>query len=382
MNILFVNEYAGFVGGVEQNIALTVKALTQRGHECSLVYARKGKRYQEYQALFKETKALLGHRELGSYLTNLSPEVVYLHRLDSVEPFLNRSFHTVRMVHDHDLCCPRRHKYRVFGNDPCESKAGWRCWLDLAFLERRDGQVSFKNLFAHTRELKRHRQIDQLLVGSRSMQQELVKNGFDESKVAILSPAVPPTSFGDSECNGPNILFVGQMIKGKGPDLLLRAVSKLECDFHLTMVGDGNWIPQLREQAINLGLESRVTWTGWVTPQQLEQHYQKARVVAVPSRWPEPFGMVGLEAMQRAKPVVGFAVGGIPDWLVDNENGFLVQPPSIGSFSGRLAQLLQDPQLARRMGQRGLEKVSRDFAFDSYIDQLEVTLSQWKGAVV
>ena len=125
----------------------------------------------------------------------------------------------------------------------------------------------------------------------------------------------------------------------------------------------------------DLGLEDRVTWAGWVSPEKLDEYYREARVVAVPSRWPEPFGMVGLEAMQRAKPVVGFAVGGIPDWLNDGVNGFLIDPPSVGKFAVRLDTLLRDEQMAWEMGLQGLRKAGRDFSFQSYVERLESVLS-------
>ena len=165
------------------------------------------------------------------------------------------------------------------------------------------------------------------------------------------------------------------MIKGKGPDLLLQAAAKIESAFHLTMVGEGNWLPELQQIACRLGIEDRVTWTGWVTPEELDEHYREARVVAVPSRWPEPFGMVGLEAMQRAKPVVGFAVGGIPDWLADGVNGFLIDPPSVANLALKLETLLLDKQMAWEMGLQGLRKVGQDFCFESHVERLEAVLS-------
>lgn len=370
MKILFVNEYAGFVGGVEQNIALTVKALAERGHRCHLAYRKRGKDWSRYNELFEEV-----HDQDSLRLKSLDPDVVYLHRVESVQPFVGQPFHTVRMVHDHDLCCPRRHKYHAFTNRICQSKAGWRCWLDLAFLEKTNNGVGLKSLFAHQRELKRNSELDKLLVGSRSMHSELLQNGFRDSQVEIVPPAVPPASWPTRPTESPNILFVGQMIKGKGPDLLLRAAAKIESPFHLTMVGEGNWVPELQQMTRDLGLEDRVTWAGWVSPEKLDEYYREARVVAVPSRWPEPFGMVGLEAMQRAKPVVGFAVGGIPDWLNDGVNGFLIDPPSVGKFAVRLDTLLRDEQMAWEMGLQGLRKAGRDFSFQSYVERLESVLS-------
>jgi glycosyltransferase involved in cell wall biosynthesis len=375
MNILFVNEYAGFVGGVEQNIALTARALKERGHTCHLLFSRSARDIEAYLELFQSSSPSLGTPGADGYIDSLKPDVVYLHRVDSVVRFLNKPYRSVRMVHDHDLCCPRRHKYHAFTAKVCGSRAGWRCWLDLAFVEKREGKLAWKSLPAHLKNLRQNRQLNHLLVGSESMQEELFQNGFDRDKVQVLAPAVPSRDNPAELSRTANeILYVGQMIRGKGPDLLLRAVAGLKEEYHLTMVGQGNWLPYLKQLARDLGVASRVTWSGWLKPEELQERYRRARLVAVPSRWPEPFGMVGLEAMQQARPVVAFAVGGIPDWLEHRVNGLLVTPPSVAKFGESIERLLKDESLARDMGLRGLRKVRSEFSFSGYIEQLENAL--------
>ena len=372
MNIAFVNEFAGYVGGVEQNIAHCARALRQRGHRCSLVYQKQTYQALEYLKLFDTV-----HQGFEA-LECVRADAFYLHRVESVAPFLALPQPLIRMVHDHDLCCPRRHKYDSFRHRPCHHAAGWRCWLDLAFVEKRGHRFRFKNLLSHRRELHRNQKLDRLLVASRSMQQELLMNGFPESQLSVLPPTVPvselsPTIPAPSE---PIILYVGQMIRGKGPDLLLRSLARLEQPFRAVMVGRGNYLDSLRNLSAQLGLEGKVEWKGWVAPEKLDQLYRQARLVAVPSRWPEPFGMVGLEAMRRARPVVAYAVGGIPDWLQHGVSGFLIKPPSIQEFSQALDLLLGNPELATHMGREGLELARTQFDFDNYITNLEGLLER------
>ena len=103
MNILFVNEFAGYVGGVEQNIALTAEALSKRGHKCHLLYSKRAKDAEEYLRLFHSTSPELDRPKGEDYVRRLVLHVAYLHRVPSVTRFLNKPFRTVRMVHDHDL---------------------------------------------------------------------------------------------------------------------------------------------------------------------------------------------------------------------------------------------------------------------------------------
>ena len=255
MKILFVNEKCGYFGGVEQNIADTAGGLNSRGHDCYLAYGEiSAKDPEPYQALFQETfpcREIAPVREtaaqrLEDILDRVSPNVVYLHKLPELKPFMHL-FHkvrTVRMVHDHDLCCPRRHKYFMFNGRVCRHKLDGRCWLDGAFIARDPSSRSgfaFVNIARKREEMRRNYRLDGLLVGSRFMREELLQNGFPEEKVFILPPVIRMENhFPSPVPEDPRILYVGQLIRGKGVDLLLRALKRLTCRFRATIVGTGN----------------------------------------------------------------------------------------------------------------------------------------------
>ena len=115
MRLLFINEYAGYFGGVEQNIAHTCRALRSRGHSVYLAYrAATEKNFLEYSQLFTQ---IFPCKELGApegeslvcLIQDIQPDSVYVHRVESIEPFLGLDQKVTRMIPDHDLCCPRRH---------------------------------------------------------------------------------------------------------------------------------------------------------------------------------------------------------------------------------------------------------------------------------
>lgn len=391
MRILFVNTYCGKFGGVEQNIADVVSGLRERGHYCVLVYATETERgAQAYKQLFDGTiqtdqgDALTA--TLGSQIAASFWDAIYIHKLESVEPLLplKGSARLVRMIHDHDECCPRHHKYFTFSTRVCTHPVGWRCWADLAFVERdrsRSPGVRWRSLAHHKHELEMNREVfDQFLVGSRFMRDELTMNGIDPDRIRRLAPCVRlPERTTTPVPDNAELLFVGQLIRGKGVDLLLDAVAKLTVPYHLTIAGDGNAREGLEQHAAELGIQDSVDFAGWVPREKLDALYDKCRILAVPSRWAEPFGMIGLEAMHRARPVVGFAVGGIPDWLENGVNGNTVPERDVQAFADALTSLLGDITLARTMGEQGRARLETDFSFSRYLDELGSVLGK-KGA--
>lgn len=307
------------------------------------------------------------------------PDLVYFHKVSRLPSFgggLAR-VRTVRMVHDHDLCCPRRHKYLMVNGRVCSYRAGWRCWLDGAFLERqRGGGLGLVSIGERIGELRRNHRLDALLVGSQFMQEELLQNGFPPEKISILPPVVQNTLQRQSPVpEAPRVLYVGQLVRGKGVDLLLRALRRVSCDFSATIVGTGNAQDRLQALCRRLGLADRVQFAGWVDHQALREFYHRAKVVAVPSRWPEPFGMVGLEAMGYGRPVVGFRVGGIPDWLEHGTTGLLAPEQDTASLAGALERVLTDTAFARALGENACARVGERYSFGRYLDLLEARLS-------
>jgi glycosyltransferase involved in cell wall biosynthesis len=390
--ILYANSKCGFFGGVEQNVADSAAGLAQRGHACHLAFGEdSGNGTAAFAGLFRGVHHLPeppasaagpDRAAVAALLEHLQPDAVFLHRVPTLRPWQDqpRACRTVRMIHDHDVCCPRRHKYFLSNGRVCQHRADWRCWFDGAFVQRvRGARLGFAlvNLVAHAAERRRHRRLDLVLAGSRFMAEELRQNRVPADKIRILHPVVnaplcdDPAPLPDGTAR---VLFVGQLIRGKGVDLLLRALAQVRTPHDAVIVGTGNAEAGLRALCHDLGLDGRVRFAGWIANSELPAHYQAATVLAVPSRWPEPFGMVGLEAMHRARPVVAFAVGGIPDWLAHEKTGLLVPEQDVAGFAAALDRVLADRAGAARLGREGQARARAEFSFTRYLDCLEAHL--------
>jgi glycosyltransferase involved in cell wall biosynthesis len=380
MKILMVHDTLGSLGGAETNVFATAGALMQRGHTVGLLAARSsGKEEASWNELFRENLFWMGNQSPVGVARRFEADLVYMHKCESlpcVEALLKSGIPMVRMVHDHDIHCLRSYRYHPLTRKICTRPAGAHCVFPcMAPLKRnRAGGLPFRwaSFAEKQRELLLSREFDRNIVATEFMKKELLINGFDPARIEICPPVPRPVEPLTSNFSDRNLMiFAGQIIRGKGVDILLRALARVRVQFEAVILGDGNHRAACEKLSAKLGLENLVTFKGFVPQAELQQYYREASVVLAPSLWPEPMGLVGLEAMRNGLPVVAFDAGGIRDWLTDGDNGFLVPWMDIDLFAGKLNALLADKQLAREMGERGRARFERDYNFDESITRLE-----------
>jgi glycosyltransferase involved in cell wall biosynthesis len=186
--------------------------------------------------------------------------------------------------------------------------------------------------------------------------------GFDEEEFEIVHYGVRAADgvprYAGSE---PRLLCVGRLIPVKGHLVLLRAVAQARGrvpGLTLDIAGHGPLEPALREYVRELGLGEVVRFLGFVSP--VQRAVEESAIVVVPSLG-EGFGMVALEAMERARPVIASAVGGLPEIVVDGETGIVVPPGDAGALAGAIAALASDLDRARALGQAGRTRALESF---------------------
>jgi glycosyltransferase involved in cell wall biosynthesis len=212
-----------------------------------------------------------------------------------------------------------------------------------------------------------------MVVATQFMKEELLRNGFAPGKIEIHAP-VPQrneTAMVSSFSDANRIVYSGQVIRGKGVDILLEALAQVRLPFQCFILGDGSHRPFCERLSRQLGLDGRVHFQGFLPQNQLQGFYQEASLAVVSSVWPEPFGAVGLEAMRYGLPVVAFDAGGIREWLIDGYNGYLVPWMDQRRYAQRIETLLRHKHLARELGENGRQLAADRYDFANYITGLE-----------
>ncbi|MBS0656924.1 MAG: glycosyltransferase family 4 protein [Verrucomicrobia bacterium] len=394
MRILFVHERLGAWGGAEANALVTAAELRRRGHCVGLAHgASTGRGEAAWQDTFEARFPLppgASAAALEEAVRTFQPEVVYLHKmadLDVIAALADGRVPVVRMVHDHDLYCMRSYKYDYFTRAVCHRPVSLACLVPcLACVARNpEGRWPLKwvSYRAKQRELRLNRCFARLVVATRYMERELVQNGFAPDRIRLHAPVPRSGDPGVRADFGPRnlLIYAGQIIRGKGVDVLLESLAQVQAPFELLVLGEGNHRPHCEQLAQQLGLGGKVRFAGFVPQDELKRHYAAATAMVMSSLWPEPMGAVGLEAMRYGLPVVAFDAGGIGEWLHDGENGFLVPWSDRRAYAARVDQLLTDKDLARRLGAQALRFVTERFHFDTYIDGLEALFAETAALV-
>ena len=199
-------------------------------------------------------------------------------------------------------------------------------------------------------------------------------------KVRVIENGVKVTSNVERQVSGePRILASGRFVGEKGFHTLLVAFALLlerQPHARLVLAGDGYSRIGLEHLAELLGITHRVTFTGWVGEQQMEELIAWSDIVAVPSIWAEPFGLTALEASERGRPVVASAVGGLPEVVIDGVTGLHAQAGDPYAWASAFDQLIRDPDRAWRMGAAGRERAHQEFSLERCVDRYESVLEE------
>jgi glycosyltransferase involved in cell wall biosynthesis len=308
-------------------------------------------------------------------IETFAPDVVHVlsNNNFSLEDALLARRPVVKTFHVHEYC-PAGTKYHFALERACSVPTGPMCLPRMGYLRctlSRRPNVWW-SLYQHTTAANQHHQrFKQLIVCSDHLKRQAVFTGFDAGRISVVPyfTELPARASVRSTARR-EVLFVGRVFRAKGVDLLLDALARVSGAWTASIAGDGPELSALKRQAASLGIADRVSFPGWLNGQALDTAYAHAAVVVVPSRWPEPFGIVGLEAFAHGRPVVAFNVGGIPEWLAEGVGGWLVPAGDVDALARRIALTLDHPEDARGVAQAGHERVSREFSAAAHLSKL------------
>jgi glycosyltransferase involved in cell wall biosynthesis len=400
MRILISNWSCRRAGGTETYLGRIMSRLTASGHEvcfcfevseperCPLIPVPPG--VLSVQLRPDVTGAL-------DKLRTWSPDVIYAHgflepedeaRVLDIAP-------GVLAAHSYYGTCisgEKTHKFPIVR--PCSRQFGPAC-LALYFPRRCGGLSPITMMTAYGRQRRRlallHRYV-RVVTASAHMAAEFVRHGVASARVSTLphygaadeDPVEAPSAARVAPGAACRVTFIGRMDRLKGGQVLLDALPRVRAEsrrpLQLTFAGEGpareSW--ERHGQAVtSQGSGISIEFAGWLEKETLMSRLGATDVVVMPSLWPEPFGLVGLEANRRGVPVVAFATGGIPEWLQDGVNGCLApgDPPTADGLADALIRCIRSLESSDALT-RGALAAARSKREDAHLDALVDLLGQ------
>lgn len=313
---------------------------------------------------------------------NWRPDLCFSHNMAplDVEAELVRSFPVVKFMHAFSGTCISQLKmHRWPWPTPCERAFGPPC-LAL-YLPRRCGPISFSAMTAGYQHAQRQQELfpryRAMVVASAAMRAEFIRNSMPADRI-FVEPLFPAERAEDSSAHSlpeiPTVLFAGRMTFLKGGDFLVRAAAnvqkRLGRPIRLIMAGDGPQRSSWQSLAGRQGVDA--SFPGWLDADRRDDVARNASLVAVPSVWPEPYGLVGPECGRLGLPAIAFDVGGVREWLKDGATGWLVasRPPTAPALADGLLAALSDPAELIRRGDNA-RRASRESSLARHLDGLE-----------
>lgn len=393
MRLLVATAHAAVVGGVETYLRAVLPRLRDHGVTLGLMTANPEQGGASIRELVPEVPHWVAGDvgETVAAAEEFGPDVVYTNDLPdpAADDALARRFPTVRFAHNYAGGCVSGTKcHAAPGWQACSRPLGPAC-LGL-YLPRRCGglnPLTAVRLYRQNRTRQRTLALlKAVLVASRHMADELIRNGTAAERVKVVplfpSHAEPDPTPPESRPRTDRVLFVGRLTPLKGWRELLSAMpaasARLGRQLKLVVAGDGPDRTAFEVEVTRRGVSCE--FLGWLGTDGVTAQMRAADVLAVPSVWPEPFGLVGIEAGCVGLTAVAFATGGIPDWLTPGVSGETApgERPNADQLAEALVRALADDAHHQRL-RVGAWETARRFTADAHVSGLLAAFEQVAG---
>lgn len=382
MKIIQINKFNYLRGGAEKYFLELSERLTQNGHQvakfCMTDRRNLADTWSGYwlsQIDFEQPGlpdklrapgriiySRAAKKGLAKLIKDFQPDIIHAHNIyhqlspSVLDAARQAKVPVIMTLHDYKLICPN---YQLLNHgqvcEKCFDGNFWHCFQEKCFKDSRS-QSFLASLEAvlHKYWQTYQRGVKLFIAPSQFMADKCRSAGWPRNRFHVLINPVPELPIGQRQTQG-YFLYAGRLSGEKGVDVLLRALEN--SDYKLKIAGRGPEEAKLRQLVKDLKLSDQVDFLGQQGHEQLARLLDGAIALVVPSVWYENMPLNILEALGRGCPVVASRIGGIPEIINHQINGWLVEPGSSNSWAMALKQVIQADQLKlSQQAQQSVEK--------------------------
>lgn len=391
--ILHICDWYYPIGGAEKLLFDTLRLLEDKGHTNIVVYndhprqrpsglrpeyACRGLECWEFyipRNISLAKKAIMTVEEI---IRKHSPDICHIHNFQNsyVTEYLIERIPCVRSIHDPRLYCFTCWKL-LPDRSICPYPLGEEC-INQGCITKGIIPLSGFELNAKwtLRNFEVHKKMPVLIAESCAQIECMIENRFSPEQIAWLPNFTPVRPKEEVEQflqkyytpKEKIVLFVGRASYEKGAHVLIDACSHLKSKCKVVIITAGPLLEEIKTNASKYG--NFIEVIPGLSYEETRKFYARSSVVIVPSVWLESFCLVGLEAFANMKPVIGSRIGGIKDWLRENETGWFFEPGNARELAEKIDQALENPQRLQQMGKAAYERVCKYYNSNIYISRL------------
>lgn len=375
MRVTLVSDEWRRNGGVASYLRRLAAALAARGDAVQVVHNDRGAESEPgvQDAFAAGATAYEGGaaRDALALIDAFKPDVVHIQGCNNFtfEATLRARYRATKTLHVYDFC-PSNTKFHHALERDCTHPTGALCLPRMGYKRcttSRRPNVWWRLLRRANDANRNNAGYARLIVASEYVRQKALATGYPPGQVVVVPYFVDGAPVTEPEPR--TIVTGGRLTREKGFDLFVDAMGAVPTPWRAIVAGDGMERAALERRARQAGVD--IEFAGWQDEAAMRALYARASVVVMPSRWPEPSGIIGLEGMAHGRPVAAFAVGGIPEWLDDGRTGILAEPGSAASLASALVRLLDDRGEAARMGAAGRARAASVFSAAAHLSRLD-----------
>lgn len=394
MKILLVNKFHWPKGGSEKYYFELGQLLKEHGHEVAYFSMEDEKNIhtgdKEYFVKASDmnskniTKALSviyskeNKKKMEEALDDFKPDVVHLNNFQRqlsasiIDPCVKRNIPIVFTAHDVQAICPAITMMDPDRN-PCELCMNGRymnCFkkkcIKGSTLKSLLGAIEgkyYRNHHIYTDK------ISYIVTPSEFYRDKFIEDGVDKNKVKALHNSIEMKDYDIKTEDDGYALYFGRLSREKGILNLINAFAKLDKG-KLYIAGEGPEKETIEHIIKENKLEKRVKLLGFLNKKQMTETTRKCKFVVVPSIWYENCPYSVLETLAIGKPVIGSNMGGIPELVEDNQNGFIYQYDDVDELSNKMKQLFEDQKLVEKFSKKSKQLAKEKYSRDKYYEDI------------
>jgi glycosyltransferase involved in cell wall biosynthesis len=314
-------------------------------------------------------------RRLDHMLDSWTPDVAHVHNIlghlspSVLDSLAKRRIPIVWTLHDYRLLCPNTHF--LSGGHLCEECRGQRYHRCVANRCKK-GSAAASMVAALEASVHSHLGIESkvsaFIAPSRFLRSKFIEFGFKEDKVRFIRNFLPDAPSPNAPDPARPAAYIGQLATWKGVETAISAMAELS-DRRLTIVGDGPDRERLERLATSAGVSDRVDFTGALDRAEVMRVLSESAFVVAPSLCYENCPYSVMEALAAGRPVIASDIGGLPELVVDGQNGLTVPPGDASAMAAAMARLFEDRELFDRLSS-GAAQEAGHYGEDEYYREL------------